>query len=659
MKYIVIILTFFIFLEAGDLKNKLLSETSPYLQQHATNPVNWMPWGDEAFAKAKKQNKAVFLSIGYSTCHWCHVMAKESFENKAIAELFNKYFVCVKVDREEMPHLDSYYQQLHLKVKKRSGGWPLSAFLTYEKKPFYIGTYIPANQEHFHEGLDTLLPKIYYRYKNDYKDVLKEAEYMESLMNKAQKTIKNDNAKISLDTLSSSIQESYDDIYEGFGRNKKFPEASKLALMMDLALLKNNEKLQKKSLDMLDAMAMRGLYDHVEGGFFRYSVDAAWEIPHFEKMLYNQAELIPLYVRAYLTTKKELYRNVVKESIEMLDRRFVKDKLYYSASDADTNHEEGTYFTFTTDEIEQALKNNPYAPALKESFYFDEFGNFKSKVHLGFTSNDRVKGFKKFKEELLKMRKTKEYPFIDKKINTAWNAMMIEALYKASVLDKKYAKKADEHLESLLAYMFEREELYHQALIGTKPTQLGLLEDYSFLISALLAAYEVEFDEDKLSKAEYFLNEAKRKFYRDGIWYHSDDKLGIKADINDKYYTSPLSRMIQNILKLASLRTSFRYEKLAVKTLESQNALIEKEQSNAPAASIAFLMQKERVVTIKNNKESLKRDFIKIKKIKYPYVLIKKKDMVSEYLACTMRSCFAVDKEFSKIKINIEENIRN
>ena len=463
----------------------------------------------------------------------------------------------------------------------------------------------------------------------------------------------------SVDTLSVSIEKSFDDIYAGFGRNKKFPEASKLALMMDLALLKKSQKLQKNSLAMLDAMAMRGLYDHVEGGFFRYSVDAAWEIPHFEKMLYNQAELIPLYVRGYLLTQKKLYKDVVRESIEMLDKKFVKNKLYYSASDADTYHEEGKYFIFTSDEIEQALKNNLNAKTLREDFSFDEFGNFESKIHLNFMSNDRVKGFKEFRAELLKVRKNKEYPFIDKKINTAWNAMMIEALYKASALDRKYAKKADEHLGALLAYMFKKGELYHQALIGTKPLQLALLEDYSFIISALLASYEANFDEDKLSKAEYFLNKAKSKFYKNGIWYQSDDELNIKADMRNKYYTSALARMTKNIIKLASLRASFRYEKLALKTLESQNTLIEKEQSNVPASAIAFLMQEKEVVTLKNTKEILIKDFLNIKKIKHPYVLMKNEKTNFEYLACTMRSCFAMEKEFFKIKMMIEENIRN
>jgi uncharacterized protein YyaL (SSP411 family) len=659
MKKILLLLIFIISLNGLELKNSLATETSPYLQQHASNPVKWLPWGDEAFERARKENKSVFLSIGYSTCHWCHVMARESFENKLIAELFNKYFICVKVDREEMPHLDSYYQQLHIKDKGRVGGWPLSAFLTYDKKPFYVATYIPPTLEAYHEGLDTLLPKIYTEYKTDYKSILVQAKIMESLMSKPTVIVKNDNAKISVDTLSASIEDSYDEIYSGFGRGKKFPEASKLSLMMDLASLQNSKNLKEKSLEMLDTMAMRGLYDHVDGGFFRYSVDSAWEIPHFEKMLYNQAELIPLYVRGYLSSKKELYKDVVVESIEMLDKKFEKENLYFSASDADTNHEEGAYYIFTIDEVQKALKNNPDAKTLKEKFNFNKYGNFEGKIHLNFTSNNRTKGFEKFKKELMKIRKNKEYPFIDKKINTAWNAMMIEALYKAYVIDKKYVVKAQKHLDALLAFMFDRGELYHQSLIGIQPKQLGLLEDYAFLISALIAGYEVTFDEEMLVKAEYFLAQAKNKFYKDGIWYQSDDKLRIKADMRDKYYTSPLAKMTQNIIKLASLKASFRYEKLALETLESQNALIETEQANTPASAVAFLMQTEKVVTLKNTKQTLKKDFLKIKNIEYPYLLLKAENVDINYLACTMRSCFAVEKEFSNIKLKIEQNIRN
>jgi uncharacterized protein YyaL (SSP411 family) len=658
MKYLLIILLLGLTLFSKNFKNDLQFESSPYLKQHESNRIEWMPWGEEAFAKAKKEHKAVFLSIGYSTCHWCHVMAKEAFENEEVAQVFNDNFVCIKVDREEFPHLDSYYQQLHLKVNKRSGGWPLSAFLTYDKKPFYVATYIPLKKEVYHEGLERLLPRIAKKYKEDFPAVQKQAKAIESIMNKPLELVKNEDAKISVSTLINALTKEYDTIYGGFGKQRKFPEASKLGLMMDLALLSGDKKLLQQSLNMLDAMALHGLYDHVEGGFFRYSVDAAWEIPHFEKMLYNQAELIPLYVKAYFVTKKELYKEVVEESIAFLDKRFVEQNLYYSASDADTHHEEGGYFIFTKKEIEEALSKNPHKQEIEESLEHITEGNFEGKVHLNFFTNERPKGFELFVKELLGKRSAKEYPFIDKKINTAWNAMMIEALYRASLLDKRYAQKADEHLLALQNFMFERGELYHQSLVENKPKQLGLLEDYAFLISALIAGYESDYSDEKLDFAEYLLNKAQSKFYKDGIWYLSDDDLRIKADMRDKYYTSALAKMLQNYLKMASLKESFRYEKIVITSLEAINAALQREQSDAPATATAFMMQSLGVVMLKNTKEQLIKEKNAIQKIKYPYVLTKKSEL-DEYLACTMRSCFAKEKELKNIEKSIDNIIRN
>ena len=654
MRLILYLFILVFILEADILKNKLDSSTSPYLKQHATNPINWMPWGNEAFTKAKRENKAVFLSIGYSTCHWCHVMAEESFEDKEIAELFNKYFIPVKVDREEMPHLDSYYQRVHLKVKNRVGGWPLSVFLTHDKKPFYVATYIPKTKKPYHEGLDTLLPKIYKKYRDKSILVKKEIHKIETLMSAPVKILSGKNSKVSTQTLSESLHESYDEIYSGFGRGKKFPEASKLSLIMDLAVLTQDEELENMSYEMLDVMALRGLYDHIEGGFFRYTVDAAWEIPHFEKMLYNQAELIPLYVKAYKKTGKKLYKNVVIETIEMLDKRFLKDNLYYSASDADSNHKEGEFFIFSTDEIKSSLAKNRYSKEISQSLEFSKYGNFEGKVHLNFYTADRPKGFEEFRDKLKNIRETKEFPFIDKKINTAWNSMIIEALYIASKIDKKYAKKADLHLETLKEFMFDRGELYHQSLVGLKPQQKGLLEDYSFFISALLNGYGIDFKEKKLDFAEYLLVKAKENFYRDGIWYLSADGLKIQADMQDKYYPSPLAKMLQNIIKLASLKSSFKYDKLSLDTLEWIDAEIEESQSNSPASAKAYLMQKLGVVTLKSSKENLTQMMKNIEDTKYPFIVLKA-NKGDDYLACTMKSCFAIDKDYEKVKKIIEK----
>ncbi len=656
-KYICSLIIAIFILNAQEFENDLAYETSPYLLQHKNNPIHWLAYSDEAFEKAKKEHKAVFLSIGYSTCHWCHVMAKESFENEELAELFNRYFICIKVDREEMPHLDSYYQELFLKLKKRSGGWPLNAFLTYEKKPFYLATYIPPKREPFSEGLDTLLEKIYKKYTDNYESVLKQTKAIESLSKESGFSAEKEETDISAVILKESIEKDVDPIYGGFGRSRKFPEASKLSLLFDLATIYKSQTLQKQALKMLDAMALRGLYDHIEGGFFRYSVDPSWEIPHFEKMLYNQAELIPLYVKGYILTGKKLYRDVVRESITMLDKRFVKESLYYSASDADTEHKEGEYFTFSISEVNKALNSMGESAEIRSVLDIGEKGNFEGRVHINFTTDKRPENFEIFREKLLKVRQSKTYPFIDTKINTAWNAMMIEALFKASLIDKKYAQKAQEHLEALLEFMFVRGELYHQSLLGKEATQLGLLEDYSFLISALVAGYEVDFDEEKLTLAEYLLTKALYKFYKKGVWYLSDDDIVVEASTRDKYYTAPLGRMIQNLLKIASLKNSRKYAGVAYTSLEHLQSVLYKKQANAPSLAIAFLMQEMEVVTLKNKKELLQKDRGVIEAIEYPYLLTKA-EALDEYLACTVRSCFAIDKSLEVVKKKIEEKIR-
>ena len=634
MKILFLISLILFSLNAKEFSNELQFESSPYLLSHKNNPVNWLPWSKKAFAKAKRENKAIFLSLGYSTCHWCHVMEEDSFSNEKLAKLFNKYFICIKVDREEMPHLDALYQEVYLKIRHHSGGWPLSLFMTPQKEVYYAATYIPAHKKPYSEGLDTLLEKLGEMYQINDTKFKEDLAAIQQIINAEVVYEEAKETDISVNTLSESLKENIDDIYSGFGSGRKFPEASKLSLMMDLAEINSDEELEAYSYEMLDVMALRGLYDQVEGGFFRYTVDAAWEIPHFEKMLYDQAELIPIYVRAYLKTGKKLYKNVVVETIAMLDKRYVKDDLYYSASDADTDHEEGAYFIFT----QKDLKGTGV----------EYIENFEDKMHLNIYENQRPKNFQRMRKTLLKVRSTREYPFIDKKINTAWNSLMIEALYSASIIDKKYKKKADKTLKALSELMFKNYDLYHQTIIGMTPRQKGLLEDYSFFIGALIAGYEVDYDKDKLDFAEYLLNHANAKFYKKGVWYLSDDNLDIKAGLIDKYYASPLSKMLQNIINIASLKASFRYEKLALATLEPQIDVLKFKQSDAPALAKAYLMQNLKVTTLKSKKQNLLKYKKEIQKIAYPYVLTKE-EKYDDYLACTIRLCYSKDKNIKTV----------
>ena len=652
MKIIIVTLFLIVSLSYAQILTKTLSkETSPYLLQHANNPVNWMPWSEKAFLKAKKENKPIFLSIGYSTCHWCHVIEKKSFMNKKIAALLNRYFICIIVDREEMPQIDIFYQNIYKKYKGYKGGWPLDIVMTPAKKVFYITTYIPPSRRSYAEGFDTLLPKLATLYQ-DKKALKKEIYRIAHTTQHPSRHHKAETNALSPTSLTEALQKEYDKIYIGFGRGKKFPEASKLSLILQLSELTHDKTLRKEYFDMLDVMALRGLYDHAGGGFFRYTSDAAWEIPHFEKMLYNQAELIPLYARAYALSHKRLYKDVVIETAAMVEKRFAKNALYYSASDADSDGEEGGFFIYTTKEIKKALKNNPHASEIEDAMEFSIDGNFHDKVHINFFTSKRPAGFAAFKKELLKIRKNRCYPFIDKKINTAWNAMMIEALYKISFIDKKYAKRADEHLQALTKMMYRKGSLYHQTVFGHQAKQKALLEDYSFFIAALIASYEVEYDAKKLRFAQYLLSQAKEKFYRKGVWYLSDDKLNIKADLNDKYYTSPQSKMLQNIINLSALKASFTYENLARKSLKRLHKALEKKEADAPALATAYLMQYFGVVVLKSSRENLQNNAKQINAATYPYLLMEAKDY-DDYLACTLRRCFVKDKTLQNVLYQI------
>jgi len=639
-------------LPAQQQPNELIHEDSPYLQQHAYNLVAWLPWGDEAFELAKKEHKPIFLSIGYSTCHWCHVMAHESFENVRIAELINRHFIPVKVDREEMPHLDSHYQQLFFKLKKRSGGWPLSVFLTEELHPFYIATYIPPTTDYGIEGLDTLLPKLDLRYQKKRELIDRQANAIEKIMNAKTLPITVDKAKISSKTLFDSYVKMFDELYIGFSIAPKYPEASKTALLLDLGKL-GNERARKMALDVLRTMALRGLYDHIDGGFFRYSTDAAWEIPHFEKMLYTQAELIPLYVRAFRLTGDTLFRDVVTETIAMTEERFGKDGLFFSASDADSDHEEGGYFTYTTNEVRRTISQSKYPKELGEALKLPKKGNFEGKQHINLFTESRPKGFDGFQKELKRLRDGRDYPFVDTKVITAWNAMMIEALYAASSIDPHNKEKADYALKSLLKSMLKNGRLYHQSLYGKKPFQDALLEDYVFLISALIRAYETTYEKKHLLLAGQLSDKALSLFYTDGLWVQNSEGMRVRVDLRDKYYTSHFGRMMQNLYRLSLLAETPKYAAIATASLQYHLRELEEKQADIPSTAIAYLMQHYGVVVLKHSQSVLQEKRKAIEAVNFPY-LMTKPDNSGLYLACTIGACFAYDRSFKVIEEQIE-----
>jgi len=632
--------------------NALIEEDSPYLQQHVHNPVNWYPWNKETLAKAKREHKLIFLSIGYSTCHWCHVMAHESFENGKIAALMNKDYIAIKVDREELPHLDKYYQNIHILLKKRSGGWPLTAVLTEEAKPFFVGTYFPVSDTYNIEGMDSLLPRLAKAYKEEKSRVFAQALKIEEKM-KITSTAELMPIRIDLsikDDIFKGLQKQFDEVYYGFSRRPKFPESSKISLLFDLDAL-DVKGAREMALNVLRAIALRGLYDQVEGGFFRYSVDAAWEIPHFEKMLYTNAELIPLFVKAYSLTGDKLYKDIVDETIFMIEERFGKRGVYYSASDADTRGQEGGYFIYRHDEIQASFKglNVKEREKLAEVLDLSEEGNFEGYTHINFYDEKRPESFEKIRPYLKNIRRTKPYPFIDKKVNTAWNAMMIEALFSASVLDERYHLMAEENMQSLLDKLYIKGVLYHQVFADKTPRQKALLEDYAFLISALLEGYEKNLNEHYLILAKTLSAEAVKKFYDGKFWYLNEGDFPVHADMLDKYYKAPVNKLLMALLQVSALSGEREYLNVVQASLQSKSGTFNKTPAVFASAMQVLLREKRGYVVIKAKKELLMQNKKKIKKALYPFVLQKTDNDIKGYLACDMRQCFALDKDLDPL----------
>jgi len=662
LKKLIIVLFLSVFALAEHMHtNALIKEHSPYLQQHAHNPVNWYPWGTEAFNKAKKEDKLIFLSIGYSTCHWCHVMEEESFENEAIAKLLNDNYISIKVDREEYPQLDKKYQKWYMAVYGKRGGWPLSVFLSPEAEVFHLATYIPAEEGYGSKGMLNMLPAFAKMYKTDKKrfHILVKKHAKAQKESEENKSMKVKLTEASVDRYMKKVKEQFDSVNGGFSKERKFPEASKLSLLLDIYALYNNKKALEMAKFTLKKMAEGGIYDQIGGGFFRYTLDPDWQTPHFEKMLYTNAELIPVYVKLYEMTKDPLYKRVVVETITQMETHFKKEGLYLSASDADSAGEEGGYFIFNYEEVKAALlEKKMNAKDVEEALAYlgiEEDGNMDGELsnpHI--TSQVLPKELETVKAYLKTLRAKRKFPFVDRKVITSWNAMMIKALFSASKIDKKYTKLATQHLERLLKTMRREGVLYHQTLLGKEAKQKALLEDYAFLIDALIEGYESTYEKSYLSLMKTLIKEAQVMFYREGKWYLSNDGIEAYADFDDKYYTSPLSLLLEDMVRLASLSEDLALNEVVKQTLKDLGSVLEKNPQNASKLLHTFLRLKKGDVILKSTKENLLSAKAEIDKMKYPFVL-SKVEQSDKYLACRVNMCFAYDANISALIEKIEK----
>ena len=651
--------------------NALIHEPSPYLQQHAHNPVNWYPWGDEAFVKAKKEHKLIFLSIGYSTCHWCHVMEEESFTDSAVAQLLNRDFVSIKVDREEYPQIDKKYQRIYRAIHGKRGGWPLSVFLTPQMEVIDIRTYIPKEEGYGSEGLMKLLPSLVALSKDPL--VLQKRLNHNKIRILAQDRSRGERQSTVLREviarLRAQLETSFDQKSGGFGSHPKFPEASKIALLLDLYRLYGDQEAYQMATTTLTKMAKGGLYDQIGGGFFRYTVDEAWQIPHFEKMLYTNAELIGVYAQAYLLSGDPLYKRVVNETIEAMQQHFMRDGLFVSASDADSvsstsndkeanTKEEGSYYLYAYDKIKAALLKEGWdTKALEDALAYlgiEEDGNIDGEYALAHIASKyappHVEALKGYLKDL---RTKRRFPFIDTKINTAWNAMMITALFEASKIDPRYGAEAKHLLHRLWQAMVKEGVLYHQRLPGEVPTQRALLEDYAYLIEALINAYERSYKDLYLDRAKELAKEARNRFYKEGVWYLSDDKVKVIADHDDRYYTAPLSVLYDDLLRLAALDEDIKLYAFVSQEIRSKGGLLHDDPASASRLVHDLLRLEHGDVVIHAAKEKLQNAQPKIDRIRYPFVL-SKVQATNAYLACRINSCFAEAKKIEALIAKIE-----
>ena len=636
---------------ANHLKNSL----SPYLLQHKDNPVDWYGWSKEAFDKAKKEHKLIFLSIGYSTCHWCHEMAHESFEDKEVAKVLNKYYVSIKVDKEQMPHIDNFYQLGYRIVKKKSGGWPLTIILTPDRKPIFFATYIPKYAEYGSQGLLKILHTFatYDRKKLEIRgdSIQKAIKEYQTLQPKEQK-IKN----ALIEKALKEYKETFDTKYKGFGNHPKFPQASRLNLLLDIYMLHGDKSALQMADETLEAMATGGIYDQINGGFFRYSVSRDWSIPHFEKMLYTNAELLSLYAKAYKITKKQLYKEVMDTTIKEMDKRFLHNGVFYSASNADSpnkkNEEiEGYFFIYEPDKVlayltanhidkKQAKKALEYL-GITDALTFDG-----ESCNPQITTNKKPKDLKKIKKLLQNSQEKKHYPFIDKKINTAWNALMITAKFRCG-----YDKEAKSSLDKLLNLMYKNGKLYHQTLLPHKATQLGLLEDYAFLGESLLEAYQVTLEKKYLELFKKIVTKSIDKFYKNGRWRESQDGFITYASIEDSNYKSALSTNLNNLLILSEIEGNMHLQNIVKKTLSNFSVALNTHPAYFPTALELILCLKNDILFIKSKKENLKKLHIAVK---YPFVY-KYATSNNNYMICGLQNCY---KEIESVQ-EVETYLRS
>jgi len=576
-----------------EFTNQLSEEPSPYLQQHAHNPVNWLPWGHEAFEKARAQDKPVLLSIGYATCHWCHVMAHESFEDKQVAELLNGHFISIKVDREERPDIDNVYMKA-CQLTTGSGGWPLTIIMTPEKKPFYAATYIPKQSRFGRPGMMQLLPRIaeMWNDEDERQKLLKSSEEITGAVKRTGDIPKGNVLETDMIKKAyNAFKSSFDDIYGGFNQAPKFPSPHNLLFLLRYGTQNDKSSAVDMVEKTLTEMRKGGIFDHVGFGFHRYATDQQWLVPHFEKMLYDQAMLIMAYTEAWQITGNPIFKKTVDEIITYLLRDMQDaEGGFYSAEDADSEGEEGKFYVWTEEEIRNILPQNQ-AELFINIFNFEPGGNFKEEAsgertganipHLelqidelarerDMDTEQLTRELESARQKLFEEREKRVHPLKDDKILTDWNGLMIAALSKAArVFDRDdYLEAAEDAYAFITGHLMEDNKLLHRYR-NADAAITAHADDYAFLIWGLIELYQSGFDPTYLEAAINLQEQFLAHYWdrNDGGFYftskHAEKILHRSKEFYDGALPSANSAALLNLLRLGRLTGKPKYENRA------------------------------------------------------------------------------------------------
>jgi uncharacterized protein YyaL (SSP411 family) len=575
--------------ETGSSRNRLAAEKSPYLLQHADNPVDWHPWGDEAFEKARVEDKPIFLSIGYATCHWCHVMEHESFEDPIVAALMNEAFVNIKVDREERPDIDQVYMTV-CQMLTGGGGWPLTIIMTPDKEPFFAGTYIPKQTRHGRVGMMELVPRVQQMWQSERAKVLQSAQQILGHLENATRgqTPGAIAATSMVETAYRQLRNRYDEREGGFGDHPKFPSPHNLIFLLRYWQHTGEEQALTMVEHTLRAMRLGGIYDHVGFGFHRYSTDAEWLLPHFEKMLYDQAMQVLAFTEAYLATEKPEYERTVREVLSYVLRDMTSDEGgFYSAEDADSEGEEGKFYLWSIDQVREVLVEAE-AEFVIDIFNLDSDGNYldestrrptgsniphlqeshaEAAQRLEMDPGEFEQRLESVRKELFIAREKRIHPLKDDKILTDWNGLMAAAMARAGRVlgDDAYLAAADRAVQSVWTTMWSEDGLLMHRYRDGSVSVPAFLDDYAFLTWACLELYDATADPRHLRRAIDLQEETLERFWDDdrgGFYFTSDDAeplLVRQKEVYDGAMPSGNSVAMANLVRLSRLtgRTAY------------------------------------------------------------------------------------------------------